>query len=297
MKKHRAFTLIELLLVTGIISVLMSVIFFRVTEAKKKAEDVHMVAETAQVSRAIYQYKEDNGGFVPRSLNSTGPQTINESTVPEYKEALQPLVTGGYLPSIPHSPSGSDYSYIISSDGQSAVFAANLNFARQGGAHNSCELVTTSTSNNFCQPFTTPPPTTSFAIIKVVPIQIFTNATCATPPLSNTFTQPIYVCIDNTTNNRNTYCSCSNGLATSNDLTNVPDEMCQSMFDSNCQATSFRAFSWKVSEYQTYLTYLTNLAIWQTASNQATVDYAACIANQQNVLCNGSSDSDYCSCL
>ncbi len=145
-KHSRAFTLIELLLVAGVISILMSVIFFRVTEAKKKAEDAHMVAETAQVSRAIYQYKEDNGGFVPRSLTVTSG-TILERNPGEagpnqdYVEAFEPLVTGGYLPSIPYSPSGEDYAYILGTDGMSAVFAADLNYQKSNSsASNSCPM-------------------------------------------------------------------------------------------------------------------------------------------------------------
>lgn len=142
--KNEGFTLIELLMVSAIISLLMSVVFFNVTEAKKKGEDAHMRAESAEVAKAVYQYKEDHGGMVPGALSVTGPATLVEGS-PElggddYVVAMQELVDGGYLSEIPYSPSGSDYSYIISDDGFEAVFAANLNYEYiTSEDSNSCE--------------------------------------------------------------------------------------------------------------------------------------------------------------
>ncbi len=146
--KKRGFTLIELLMVSAILSLLMSVVFFRVTEAKKKGEDAHMKAESAEVAKAVYQYKEDNGGKVPGALSVTGPATLLEGSQEfggaDYIVAMQELVDGGYLSEIPYSPSGDDYTYIISADGTEAVFAADLNYEESGGgssgARNSCQL-------------------------------------------------------------------------------------------------------------------------------------------------------------
>ena len=141
MKKHSGFTLIEILLVAAIISVLLSLIFFNVSEARKKANDAHMKAESSQVARAIYQYREDNGGKVPGHLSVTGPATLvegSDETGAAYRSAMQELVAGGYLSEVPTSPSGDAYAYIISADESEAVFVADLNEPNSGT--NSCPL-------------------------------------------------------------------------------------------------------------------------------------------------------------
>lgn len=158
-KQTSAFTLIELLLVTGTISLLMSVAFFRVTEAKKKAEDTHMVAESAAVSKAVSMYKNDNGGRVSGHSLATGQGTrvIPETDRTTYDQALQPLVDSGFLPAIPYSPTGYDYAYMISSDGLSGTFATTLNYPRSG--RNSCNVNQTTGQHpdmSACVPATNP---------------------------------------------------------------------------------------------------------------------------------------------
>lgn len=155
--RNSGFTLIELLLVIGIISLLMSVTFFRITEAKKSAEDSHMIQESAQMATAIELYKSDNNNKVPGNLtvtNGSGSKTILESDTSDYEAALQPLVNSGYYPSIPHSPSGKDYSYIISENGDEAVFAANLHFPQRGASRNSCPVVLLAPPDDSYDPLT-----------------------------------------------------------------------------------------------------------------------------------------------
>jgi len=131
---------------------------YSTSEAKLKADDAHMKVESNSVSTAIRLYKEDNGGKVPHSVSYTGQMLNENDTDPSrkaaYQEVMQKLVTGGYLPEIPTSPSGSGYSYMVSDDGTKAVFAAALNITTSGGGgrsnKNSCDFIVLDSSYGSC---------------------------------------------------------------------------------------------------------------------------------------------------
>lgn len=137
--KHKGFTLIEILMVAAILSLLLSFVFFNVSEAKKKGEDAHMKAESGEIAKAVYQYKDDNQGRVPGALTVTRGVAHQEGSA-AYQTAMQELVNSGYLAEIPSSPSGSGYAYVISLDGEEAVFAADLNYEYEESTSNSCPL-------------------------------------------------------------------------------------------------------------------------------------------------------------
>jgi len=130
MKRNSGFTLIELLLVIGIITLLSSVFFYNVTEAKKKAEDSKMISESHEVQTAIELYKMDHNGKVP-SMRAKGimvQEGDKDGTyAAEYEVAMGQLVPK-YLREIPKSPSGNSYAYGTDLSGESAVFVANLNY-------------------------------------------------------------------------------------------------------------------------------------------------------------------------
>jgi len=124
-KRKRGFTLIELLLVISIISLLSSIVLVSLSTSREKANDSHKIVEAKELEKAIELYRLDNKyAVVPTSFTSRGA-FHKEGTV-EYNEAMQELVTGGYISSIPDSPSGNDYSYIVSADGKSSMFHAKL---------------------------------------------------------------------------------------------------------------------------------------------------------------------------
>jgi type II secretory pathway pseudopilin PulG len=151
-KNSKGFTLIDILLVSAIVSLLSSLFLFQVGEARKKADDAHMQVEARQVSNSVALYKNDNNGRAP--LTSTGPGSPRTG-IPHYENdpgsdyvpTMQTLVDSGYLGEIPTSPSGNSYTYAVSDDFQEAVFVFKTN--RNG---NSCEVIggTSSTSTEFC---------------------------------------------------------------------------------------------------------------------------------------------------
>ena len=147
MKRNKAFTLIELMIVISVISLLATVVMYSTSDTRLKAEDAHMKVESNSVATAIQLYKDDHGGQAPYPVNATFKgQMLNENDPDEakkaaYTESMQKLVTGGYLPEIPTSPDGSNYSYLVTADEKDAVFAVSLNIPSSGSGSNSCEVV------------------------------------------------------------------------------------------------------------------------------------------------------------
>lgn len=318
-KKQRGFTIMDILISTAIISLLSSVFLFRVTEAKKKAEDSQMRVESQQVSNAVALYKNDHGGQAPITANGGGYGTVgimHSESDPnsDYLPTMQTLVDGGYLGEIPTSPNGSSYVYGVSSNGEDAVFAARMNNSSNNSSRNSCsvvldeQLVSNSNScpDNPTVPFPSP---VNFAVFRVpLPAAGGPTGTCTTGSLSsylpNMYSGP-YTCIDNNTTNQNNLCSCSNGIATSNNISITPTEVCTAMFDTNCQPrpssqiySYYKAFAFENSAYQNYLIYLGQLQAYQ----QSVAELEACQQSQQgqsntSPLCDGTSNSDYCQCI
>ena len=135
--QSKAFTLIDILLTAAIVSLLSSLFLFQVSEARKKANDAHMKTEAQQVSNAIALYKNDNNGRVPLHVTAVSGSLYPE-TDPKYKDTMQLLVAGGYIPEIPKSPDGQSYTYATDAN-NNAFFAFKL---KQGGSSsnrkNSC---------------------------------------------------------------------------------------------------------------------------------------------------------------
>ena len=119
--KNKAFTLIELLVTVAIISLLASIIFASLSSAREKSQDAHRVAEAKEVEKAIELHRFDNNYAVPYA-SSTTKGVLHEEGTDGYKDAMDILVTNGYLAAIPESPSGTDYAYMVSEDEKSAMF-------------------------------------------------------------------------------------------------------------------------------------------------------------------------------
>ena len=131
--KKSAFTLIELLVVIAIIGLLSSIILSSLSSAREKSQDTHKISEAKEVEKAIELYRLDNNFSTPSFASSSSNGTLHSEGTTEYNDAMTQLVTAGYLPTIPESPSGTDYSYIVSDDGKSAMFYANLSDSSSKG--------------------------------------------------------------------------------------------------------------------------------------------------------------------
>ena len=103
------FTLIELLVVIAIIGVLASIVLAALNTARSKARDANRVAEMQQISKALTLYYDDNGSYPPyvgsdlRQSSCFSGGGASDS-VGQWSNALNVLVTDGYLPSLPNDP-------------------------------------------------------------------------------------------------------------------------------------------------------------------------------------------------
>jgi len=114
--KNKAFTLIELLVVVAIISLLSSVVFSSLKDARLKSRDAQRKMEFNQVEKALYFYF-DKYGHYPLNMNGTQSPYYDN-----FNNMAQLLVNEGFLSKIPVSPCGSSCSYV---DGGYAYFAYN----------------------------------------------------------------------------------------------------------------------------------------------------------------------------
>lgn len=94
MKQRRAFSLIELLVVIGIIAVLMAILLPALEKARESALKVKCASNIRQVGQALVLYSNDNHGQYPRTTYIPGAP-LTEGTGPA---ATDPFATGGVQP-------------------------------------------------------------------------------------------------------------------------------------------------------------------------------------------------------
>src|SRR5436190_11055829 len=75
MRLRRAFTLVELLVVIGIIAVLISVLLPALKMAREQALSAQCLANLRQCGQALYMYANQNKGFFPQ-MQLQEPQAL-----------------------------------------------------------------------------------------------------------------------------------------------------------------------------------------------------------------------------
>jgi len=106
-KKNKGFTLIEVLVVIGIIAILASIVIIAINP-KKHFDDAKQAQREANVNailNAIGQYVVDNKGSVPSTLSTTAE---------EVDEALCNVLVTEYIGAIPTDPDGGEDGAAIS---------------------------------------------------------------------------------------------------------------------------------------------------------------------------------------
>ncbi len=115
-KKHKGFTLIEVLLVVALISILAGIVIIAVNPGKQLADgrNTKRKADVSTILNALYQYSIDNNGHLPATIHQALDcriETANEicrtgETDCGLLTNLSPLTDNQtYLPELPLDPS------------------------------------------------------------------------------------------------------------------------------------------------------------------------------------------------
>jgi prepilin-type N-terminal cleavage/methylation domain-containing protein len=117
------FTLVELLVVIGIIAILAGVALGPITNGIKKAKQSGGMQTTRTIAVAEFAFSNDNNGSYPDTANQSGGSGTAAAAV------AQPLIAGGYTsdPSIYYISGGTAVKY-TGSAAATAIAAGNISF-------------------------------------------------------------------------------------------------------------------------------------------------------------------------
>lgn len=129
----KGFTLLELLIVVGLISILVTIGSNLYTYSQKKARDARRASDLENIRVALENY---------RSNNSSGnyPATGN----------LNALVSGGYIPKLPVDPLSNAFVYYYSASGSDYILGAKSETGGTCQTTNDCGIASGTQACGYC---------------------------------------------------------------------------------------------------------------------------------------------------
>src|SRR5206468_1884297 len=95
MNRRKAFTLVELLVVIGIIALLVSILLPTLSKARKSAQTVKCLSNLRQMGLAFSMYENEHKQWLPYPTTTLGEPTLWFNCVDPYLKASVDTRTGG----------------------------------------------------------------------------------------------------------------------------------------------------------------------------------------------------------